>query len=212
MDNAQILDFLQQLQNNNTLEWMHQNKPSYQLAKANFESFLQELIVEISKFDSSVVGLAPKSLVFRLNRDTRFSHDKSPYQPVFRAHISSAGRVPIPVGYYLYIKPGASFLGGGVFISQFPQATQMVRNHLLHTSDEFLSILSDKDFKQNFTVLGEKLKAVPKGYDANHPLAEYFKHKSWYIEYPISDDALKKTALYRKWRIPFRLCSHSMLI
>lgn len=52
-------------------------------------------------------------LTFKLVRDTRFSRDKSPYNPAFRAHISSMGKLPIPVGYFIMIKPGnQSFLGG----------------------------------------------------------------------------------------------------
>lgn len=66
----------------------------------------------------------PKELTFKLARDTCFSHDKSPYNPVFRAHIGAMGKLPVPVGYYLMIKPGdASFLGGGFFTDMLKDAT-----------------------------------------------------------------------------------------
>lgn len=65
----------------------------------------QQLIYGIGEFDNSVLHNIPKELTFKLVRDTRFSHDKSPYNPSFRAHISSMGKLPIPVGYYIMIKP-----------------------------------------------------------------------------------------------------------
>lgn len=187
MNNKVILEFLTRLQEHNSLEWMQDNKKFYQEAKGEFESLIGEMILRISEFDDSVSWLSPKDLVFRLNRDTRFSKDKSPYNPSFRAHISSAGRLPIPAGYFICIKPGASILGGGVFATQFPDATSMVRDYLTGHGEAFMDIINHPDFHENFQVLGKKLKNVPRGYDKNHPLAEFLKHKSWDLEYAISD-------------------------
>ena len=115
MNTQLIIDYLSSLSANNNREWYHANKETYKKANAEFESFLQALILEIGKFDSSVLHNSPKDLTFRMVRDTRFSHDKSPYNPAFRAHIASKGKLPVPVGYYLMIKPeNQSFLGGGL--------------------------------------------------------------------------------------------------
>jgi uncharacterized protein (TIGR02453 family) len=188
-----ILDFLSDLQMNNSYEWMKENKPTYLKAKKEFELFLQSLILSISDFDKTISHLQSKDLVFRLNRDTRFSIDKSPYNASFRAHISAAGRTPIPAGYYINIQPGNCFLGGGVFATAFPDAITMVRDYLVLHSEEFMSIVSDKMFSDHFTVVGRKLKRVPNGYDKDHPLAEYLKHKSWDVEYHITDEQFKNT-------------------
>ena len=116
MNTQIILDYLSALSRNNSREWYHANKNSYQEAKAGFEELLQELMLEIGKFDSSILHNDPKDLTFKIVRDTRFSHDKSPYHPAFRAHISSKGKLPVPVGYYVMIKPdNQSFIGGGLF-------------------------------------------------------------------------------------------------
>ena len=187
MDNALVLAFLEELRQNNSLDWMHANKARYQQAKEGFEDFLQQLIFRIARFDASVAQLQPRELVFRLNRDTRFAKDKSPYNPAFRAHISPGGRTPFPAGYYLCIKPGASFLGGGVFATQFPEATRLVRDHIAAHPEGLEAILHSEAFREHFEVSGEKLKNVPAGYDKAHPLAEYLKHKSWDIEVPLSD-------------------------
>ena len=133
----------------------------------------------------------PKDLTFKLVRDTRFSHDKSPYNPAFRAHISSKGKLPVPVGYYLMIKPDdQSFLGGGLFADMLKDATTMIRDYIVNHGEEWETIVHETEFKKHFTVQGTALKNVPAGYDKEHPQAEYLKFKSWYLEYSIKDEEL----------------------
>ena len=115
MNMSLIVNYLSELSMNNEREWYHAHKEDYKKANAEFEALLQALMPENGNFDSSILNYAPKELTFKLVRDTRFSHDKSPYNPAFRAHISSKGKLPVPVGYYIMIKPGnQSFLGGGL--------------------------------------------------------------------------------------------------
>lgn len=187
-----IMDYLTELSLNNNREWYHANKEFFRRANAAFEEFLQELMLEIGRFDGGVLQHQPKDLTFKLVRDTRFSHDKSPYNPAFRAHISSGGKLPVPVGYYLVLKPGdQSFLGGGLFADMFKEATKMVRNHIAQNGDEWEGILREPAFRELFTVKGNALKNVPAGYEKEHPQAEYLKYKSWYPEYPLRDAELR---------------------
>ena len=192
MNTHLIINYLSELSKNNSREWYHAHKEEYLLANAQFEELLQEMILKIGSFDKSILHNIPKDITFKLVRDTRFSHDKSPYLPAFRAHISSMGKLPVPVGYYIYIKPdGQSFLGGGLFADMFKDATSMVRDYINSNSEEWDRIINDSEFRQSFTVKGTALKKVPAGYDQAHPQAEYLKFKSWYLEYPIKDDELQ---------------------
>jgi len=194
MDIEKILSFLSALEVHNEREWYHANKKKYKEASAEFEDLLQQLILKIGKTDSSIIHNNPKDLTFKLTRDTRFSYDKSPYNPAFRAHISSAGKLPVPVGYFIKLQPGnRSFLGGGLFAAMFKDATAMVRDYIVEHGDEWKQIITDKSFSDLFSVKGECLKNVPRGYDAQHPQAEFLKNKSWYLEYPISDKQLQNT-------------------
>lgn len=187
-----IIDYLSELNTNNNREWYHANKDNYKKANAEFESLLQTLIFEIGKFDSIILQNNPKELTFKLVRDTRFSHDKSPYNPAFRAHISSEGKLPVPVGYYLMIKPGnQSFLGGGLFADMFKDATTMIRDYIVRNGEEWERVIHKPEFEKYFTVHGTALKNVPAGYDKEHPQSEYLKYKSWYLEYPIMDEEFK---------------------
>ncbi len=197
MNTQFILDYLSALDMNNNREWYHANKADFQKANMEFEELLQELMMEIGKFDSSILHNNPKDLTFKIVRDTRFSHDKSPYNPAFRAHISSRGKLPVPVGYYLMIKPGnQSFLGGGLFADMFKDATMMVRNYIAENGREWEKIIHEPEFIKNFIVKGTALKNVPAGYEKEHPQAEYLKFKSWYLEYSIKDEELSSAEAF----------------
>ena len=87
MNMSLIVNYLSELSMNNEREWYHAHKEDYKKANAEFEALLQALMLEIGNFDSSILNYAPKELTFKLVRDTRFSHDKSPYNPAFRAHV-----------------------------------------------------------------------------------------------------------------------------
>lgn len=193
MNTSAILTYLSDLELHNEREWYHAHKAQYQEANTEFINLLQQLIWKIGKTDSSIISNNPRDLTFKLVRDTRFSHDKSPYNPAFRAHISSKGKLPIPVGYFIKIQPGnRSFLGGGLFAGMFKDATGMIRDYIAAHGAQWQRIINDTSFQKSFTVKGERLKNVPHGYDPAHPQAEYLKNKSWYLEYPVSDDQLQK--------------------
>ena len=191
MNTQIIMDYLSALSMNNNREWYHANKDDYKTANAEFEELLQTLILEIGKYDGSILHNNPKDLTFKIVRDTRFSHDKSPYHPAFRAHISAQGKLPVPVGYYLMLKPqNQSFLGGGLFADMFKEATTMVRDYIAQNGEEWEQIIREPEFEKYFTVRGSALKNVPSGYEKEHPQAEFLKYKSWYLEYPIKDEEL----------------------
>lgn len=186
-----VLDYLTALEQNNDRDWYHAHKPQLTEAQRAFEEFLQELLLEIRGFDSSIPLLDPRALTFKLNRDTRFSRDKSPYNPAFRAHIAAGGKLPVPVGYYVFLRPGGrSFLGGGLFADMFPAATTLVRDHIAAHGEQWQALLDAPNFSGHFTLGGTALKKVPQGYDPAHPQASYLRYKSWYVEYPLEDGAL----------------------
>lgn len=191
MDTKMILKYLTDLSEHNNREWYHAHKAENKEANTQFEELIQTLILRIGEFDSSILHNQPKELTFKLMRDTRFSHDKSPYNPSFRAHIASKGKLPVPVGYYLMIKPGGqSFLGGGLFADMFRNATEMIRDYITEHGEEFEEIIHTPEFQKYFSVQGTSLKNVPAGYDKEHPQAEYLKFKSWYLEYPVADEVI----------------------
>lgn len=187
---SMILSYLSALENHNDREWYHANQMEFEKAREEFESFVQELIRTLGREEPALFTRTPRELSFRLTRDTRFSHDKSPYLPAFRCHLSAAGKMPIPVGYYLSFQPGKSFLGGGLFPDCFKDATASIRDEIATHGDEWEQIITAPDFASRFTVCGTALQKVPAGYDSAHPQAQWLKHKSWFVEYPLDDSQL----------------------
>lgn len=191
MNNENILAFLTALREHNELSWMAEHKKWYQEAAADFDALVQELIERLLPTEPGLAHLEAKNLRFRLNRDTRFGKDKSPYRPAFRAHISPGGRSPVPVGYFLHIEPQKSFLGGGLFVPKgMTEMTEKVRGYVLDHGQELDNILRDRDFAQVYQLLGESLKRPPRGYPEDFPFMEYLKYKSWEIQSPIPDQSI----------------------
>jgi uncharacterized protein (TIGR02453 family) len=189
----EALKYLSDLERNNSRDWFRANEKRYRDADAGFDRLLERLMAAIGAFDGSVARLVPKEVKYRLVRDVRFSRDKTPYTPGFRAHMAASGKKPIPVGYYISIAPGdRSFLAGGLHAAGLAEATAMIRDRIAARGDELEAVLKGKRFASLFTLEGEKLKNVPRGYDRAHPQAELLKHKSWYAVCPVSDGRISK--------------------
>ncbi|MFA9377411.1 MAG: DUF2461 family protein [Lachnotalea sp.] len=105
-----------------------------------------------------------------------------------------SNRVTLTAIYYRSIRPGnRSFLGGGLFADMFNDATQKIREHINLHSDELKDILTLPGFRDGIEMNGTILKKVPKNFDPAHPMANYLKHKSWYVEVPFEDSLLEDT-------------------
>lgn len=191
MIQSDTLSFLKNLHKNNNKDWFDAHRDTYEVAKANFKEFVEELILGISKFDPAVKHLEAKNCIFRINRDVRFSKDKSPYKNNFGASISPGGKKSFTAGYYFHLQPGASFLAGGMWQPE-PVNLNAIRQEIDYNPEEFSKILKAKSFKEYFGCLSEedKLKAVPKGYDKTHPQIELLKHKSFIVVHDLTDKAV----------------------
>lgn len=184
------LQFLKDLNKNNNREWFSENKDRYLAAQANVAEFVELLIEETGKFDAEIQKLDAKKTMFRIYRDTRFSLDKTPYKTNFGASLGM-GKGNRISGYYLHIEPQKSFLAGGVYHPESAVLKQ-IRAEIAANQEEFLAILNQNEFRNNFRGLSveDKLKRVPAGYDKDHPMAEFLKLKSFNVIHPISDEAL----------------------
>jgi uncharacterized protein (TIGR02453 family) len=177
------LDFLTSIKCNNNRDWFIANRPMYLDAKDNFESFVQEIINNLIVIEPIMKGLEAKSCVFRINRDIRFSNDKSPYKSHFGAFIVQGGKKNVDkfAGYYFHIEPGKSMMAGGAYTPPGPWLSA-IREKISDNADEFIKIINTKDFIKYFgSIDGEKLKTVPKGYSKDHPHIELLKYKSYLV-------------------------------
>jgi uncharacterized protein (TIGR02453 family) len=184
------LDFLTQIKCNNNRDWFIENRTAYLDAKENFESFVQDLINHIIEFEPIMKGLEVKSCVYRINRDIRFSNDKSPYKTHMGAFIVKGGKMNGDKfgGYYFHVEPGSSIIAGGAYNPPAPWLSA-IREKIDEEPDRFLKIINNKDFIRYFGQLsGESLKKAPKGYPSDHPHLDLLKLKSYLIVNEVTDE------------------------
>ncbi len=81
------LNFLKELEKNNNREWFNEHKNLYNDAREDVVSFVEELIWKIAAFDPGIGKIDSGKSLFRIYRDTRFSHNKEPYKTNFGANI-----------------------------------------------------------------------------------------------------------------------------
>ncbi|MGA9211198.1 DUF2461 domain-containing protein [Kaistella sp.] len=185
---ASTLQFLKSLQKNNNRDWFNENKKFYLEAKEDVEIFIEDLISEIAKFDEEILKIDPKKALFRIYRDIRFSKDKLPYKTHFGASLGMGKGNKIS-GYYLHIEAGKSFLAGGVYQPE-SSVLKEIRKEITANGEDFLKILDQKDFRNNFRGLSVegKLKRVPNDFEKDNPMAEFLKLKNFVVIHPISDE------------------------
>jgi uncharacterized protein (TIGR02453 family) len=183
-----VLDFLSHLKQHNNKAWFDENRAAYEIARAHFESFVDQLISEYGGIED-LGGISAKDCIMRIYRDTRFSKDKSPYKTNMSATIAPGGKKSSSLGYHLHIQPhNETLIAGGLYM---PTPEQLARFRMVIDQDAapFKAIINDKTFKSYFGVLeGEKVKTVPQGYARNHPEIELLRFKQVVVVHRVSDE------------------------
>src|SRR5437762_8958924 len=198
---SSTLKFLKDLKKNNNKPWFDTHRKQYETARNDFENFIKTVLDKQGKNDPDLKGLAAKKCLFRINRDIRFSKDKSPYKTNFGASMDKGGKKSGFAGYYFHLEPGKSFLGGGLWMPP-ADALKKIRQEIDYCFDEFKKIVSSKKFKtiygELYTGEGVQLSKVPQGFEKNNPAAEYLKFKSWLVLTDINDAELTSKNLVAK--------------
>jgi len=202
MIHSSTVSFLKELKRNNNKTWFDNHKAEFLSAKNDFESFVQEIIKVISAFDNDIKDLQAKNCTFRINRDIRFSKDKTPYKTNMGASFNRGGKKSIFGGYYFHLEPGGkSFVGGGLWMPD-PIALKKLRQEIDYCFPEFQKIISNPSFKKQYNNLemneGQMLVNVPKGYDKENPAASFLKLKSFVATKNIRDTLLTNSGLLKE--------------
>jgi len=188
---ATILDFLNDLKANNNREWFQANKHRYQKAKLIFETFVNELIPGIRNIDPMIGLITAKDCAFRIYRDVRFSHDKSPYKTNMGAYITRGGKGSQMAGYYIHVEPGNSFLAGGIYMPQ-PELLKKIREEIFFQVEDFKKIIYHDEFVKCFGHIDDpdKMKSPPKGYSKDWPDIDLLKYRSYAVMHHVPDQLL----------------------
>tara|TARA_R110002124_G_scaffold284831_2_gene462568 strand:+ start:448 stop:1119 length:672 start_codon:yes stop_codon:yes gene_type:complete len=159
---SDFLNFFIELAANNHKAWFDENRKRYEKSvKKPFENFVNALILEIQKDDPSV-QIKAKDAIFRINRDIRFSKDKSPYKLDRTAAISPKGRKDhSDPGFYVSLGPEKLMVGGGAYALP-PETLMKLRTYIMAHPKEFETCINDKGFKSTYGELkGEENKRLP---------------------------------------------------
>ena len=174
------LKFLRALKRHNERDWFKARKDRYESAvKTPMVSVIERLAADFERMAPELVA-TPKVSMYRIYRDTRFSHDKSPYKThvaaVFpnRALTKHGG-----AGLYFHVDPDHVLVGAGIYAPE-PRQLYDLRRHLAANLTRFRAIVESPVFRKSFgPVAGQRLVRAPKGFEADDPAAEYLKLKQF---------------------------------
>jgi uncharacterized protein (TIGR02453 family) len=194
--------FLRSLARNNNREWFEKNKRRYEESvKEPMLALLGSLALRVKKIDPDL-AIEPRSSMYRIYRDIRFSKDKTPYKTHVAAAFTFSGLDrKYDAGYYFHVSPAEVGVGGGMYMPSGP-ALKNLRAAIDRDSSALRSILKHPKFKKLFGELyGESLTRVPQGYEKEHPDADLLKRKQFFcwadldagiVEGPEFEDVLMK--------------------
>ena len=188
-----LFGFLRDLSENNDREWFKANQDAYELyvrePALEFITDFSDPLKKISPHfvsDSRTVG----GSLFRIQRDTRFSKDKTPYKlntgMQFRHRAGKDAHAP---GFYVHIQPGECFVGVGLWRPE-SKVAYSIREHIDENQAAWKRASRGKRFVDVFTIGGDSLVRPPRGYDAEHPLIEDLKRKDFIASTKVTQKAI----------------------
>lgn len=205
---ADYITFFSGLEANNTKEWFDANKKIYEnKVKKPFAAFIEELIAAYNSLGYNI-PMTAKDAVMRINRDVRFSNDKSPYKMHMSAMVSPHGKKDTTKpGMYIEANHKHLRLYTGSHMLE-KQDLYNVRKHIADNIDEFNKLTTNKAFKEVFSeILGEKNKVImPEFKDAadKQPL---IYNKSFYYFANFEPKTLLQDALVDKLITAFKVAA-----
>lgn len=176
--------FFMDLAAHNNKNWFDANKARYITdVKAPFEAFVEHLIGKLR--DREKLGdLRAADCIFRINKDVRFSKDKTPYKLMATALIARGGRKNMKeAGLYIELGPEFVHVYTGFYMPEKEQLLALRKTVAAHPG-KLDKILAAGDFKRYFgEVKGEKSKILPaelKAMAGAHPLVF---NKQFYLQH-----------------------------
>ena len=183
MHTRALVEYLAGLAENNNRAWFAMTKPSYDILRAEFTDLVAVVIAGTATFDPAVAAQDPKKAQFRINRDLRFSKDKSPYKTHFSAVIAPGGRKDPGSHYYFHVDHhGALLIGGGCYMPP-PHVLTKIRAHIVREPARFKRLLGTRSLWTHFGAFADegKLARPPKGFAHDAPHIDYIRQKSFVV-------------------------------
>jgi len=202
--------FFRGLARNNNKPWFEKNRSIYEVeVRERMRELIGEVDVRLAEIAPEIIG-DPRRSMFRINRDIRFSKDKSPYKTnagCWFYHRDAGKRVGQEAegggaGFYFHFEPTGCFAAGGIWMP--PRGSLgKIRDAIAEAPRTLTDIVETRAFKRRFGPLDSeaRLTRVPRGYDPDHPAAEYLKLQSFTVHREIEPSVVGSP------RLPARLCA-----
>jgi len=197
METKKLSNFLKTLKANNNKDFFTQHKSNYEYLRDQFIDLIKDIIFDINKFDKKLGIIEPKNCIFRINRDLRFSKDKSPYKTKFSAQFTNNRKQMDLPTYYFHIDENNMLLVGGGLYEISKEKLENFREKILSYPEDFEEIIYNKEINKVFGGLNEtnSLKKAPHGYDQNNSMIKYLKLRSYHLSKEISLDKIPDSEL-----------------
>ncbi len=173
--------FFRGLARHNDRDWFQPRKALFEeKVKAPMRALVEALNGDLRKFAPAYVT-DPDKAIYRIYRDTRFSHDKTPYKDHIGASFHYRGGRHGDAGYYVAMSHKETAIGGGIYMPD-PAALLAIRNHIAENHLALRKILKVRALKELFGEMqGEQLSRVPKGFCSEHPAADLLRFKRFFF-------------------------------
>jgi uncharacterized protein (TIGR02453 family) len=174
------LTFLRGLKRNNRREWFLAHRAEYDACvREPMMTIIERLAADFRSFAPELVA-NPKSSMYRIYRDVRFSENKAPYKTHVAAVFPTRGlNKHEGAGLYFHISPTEVWAGGGMYAPETAQL-QAVREHIAANVRRLRTIVESPGFTREVGRLeGERLQRVPRGFPRDHAAAEFLKFRQF---------------------------------
>ncbi|MDH7447386.1 DUF2461 domain-containing protein [Aquimarina sp. 2201CG14-23] len=191
--------FFKDLTLNNHKDWFQEHKKRYEASvKKPFSTFVRAMIEEIQKLDAEVL-IEPKDCILRINRDIRFSKDKSPYNLYYTAIISKVGKKDKSIpGIFIRFSPEMVGVMGGCF-NLSKEQLHRIRTKINGDPTKFRNLIQQKDFVQKFgEIRGDVMKRIPKEWQEACEKEPLIANKQFYFLGEEALDLITSTNLIKE--------------
>lgn len=193
--------FLRALARNNSRDWFTAHRADYERhVREPFLTLIADLSAPLASISQHYRADVRKNggSLYRIHRDTRYSHNKLPYKTWQGSRFFHERRREIPApAFYLHLEPGDCFAGGGMWHPE-PPTLKNLRNFLANNPQAWKRATGSKPFRQRLSFWGEQLTRPPRGFDPDHELIEDLKRKDFAAGENF-DDAFACSSELRPW-------------
>jgi uncharacterized protein (TIGR02453 family) len=184
MNKRKIYQFLRDLTENNSKEWMDEHRDRYHEVKEIWLEEVGNILDRLSTYDMALSKVRPRDTIMRINNNLLFHPDR----PVYKDNFGFSPPANNVSGLYVHISPSGSFVAGGLY-HPGNEKLKKVRGAIDYDGEKLIEIVESDSFQEFFGGLSsdpEKLKTSPKGYNQDHRHIELLRRKNFVAHHSLT--------------------------